>query len=299
MIMKKTNVKQISRKSAATCGESAATRGDSSANRSLFVPYLQESREKMKYKFAKGDTQKWIPVACCLLVRPEFAALSPQTRYVFMAILLLCGTLGTDEISANTKYLSHALAADERLIAKSLEELIFSNLLTEQNRLEKKKTEKNTTEQTRGETPDAQSVVVCDFSKSSKTENEDRTENREVFNKSDSAAKGSGRLSRFTLEDCLKYAKQSDGVKNPNALANSLYQTGNADAFIMAMLYPADALAAERESFGMPTDFKDEPCSVCFGAKMSDVDGKGYRKCERCKNEQGKSTGFEPKGESK
>lgn len=293
--MKKTNVKQISR-------ESAATRGESDANRILYVPYLRESLDKMKYKFAKGDTQKWIPVACSLLVRPEFAEQSPQTRYVFMAILLLCGTLGTDEISANTKYLSYALAADERMIAKSLEELLVSNLLTEQNKKEQKRTEQNTTEQTRAETPDAKNVVVCDFSKSFKTGGENQNQEKPSAAQSNSAADGSVHLSQFTLKECLSYVQlcvaKGDAIKNPHGLATSLFQTGKSDAFIRAAMFPEDQKQSDLENYGAPVQFSAEPCSVCFGARMSDVDGKGYRKCQHCKDERGKSTGLEPKGNS-
>ena len=113
--MKTTNVKQISRKSAA----------NPPPIRILFVPYLQQSRDQVKYKFTKNESQKWIPLTCSLLFRPEFVALSPHSRYIYVGILLLCGTLGTDEISANTRYLSNALSADERTIKKAVEELLF------------------------------------------------------------------------------------------------------------------------------------------------------------------------------
>ncbi len=64
------------------------------------------------------------------------------------------------------------------------------------------------------------------------------------------------------------------------------------------MLYPAKQEAIDREQFGESIKFLDEPCRVCFGAKMADADGKGFRACVHCKNERGKSTGFEREGES-
>jgi hypothetical protein len=264
--------------------------------RYTFAPLLQKFRQNLSKNVADSP-QTWLPIETSLLIRYEFAALSPQTRYVFLAILLYCGARGTDEVPMDVRFLANALAVDERLLKKSLDELEFSKLLLER---EKERREKKHTEQTDGENENGV-VVGGNFNSFSepKAEAENQTENKAVFNKSDSAVSNKpSHLSRFTMEECLKYAKQSDGVKNPNALANNLYQTGNADAFIMAMLYPVDALAAERETFGDPTKFTDEPCSICFGAKMSDVDGKGYRKCVHCKDERGKSTGFEPKGES-
>jgi len=65
------------------------------------------------------------------------------------------------------------------------------------------------------------------------------------------------------------------------------------------VLYPEKAIEAERETFGEPIIFSDDPCVACFGAKMADADGKGFRACEHCKNERGKSTGLEPEGEKK
>ena len=295
--MKKTNVTQIRNKSATSmqhlCGTDAASMPQI---RYLYAPLLQKFRGNLNKNVAEMP-QTWLPVEVSLLLRYEFCTLSTHTRYIFVAILLYCAARGTDEIPVDTAFLANALVVDARTVQKSILELENSNLLLERK---KEKREKKHTEQT--DEGGENGVVVCaDFNSFSepKAEAVNQNENKAVFNKSDSAANGKpSHLSRFSMEECLKYAKQSDGVKNPNALANNLYQTGNADAFIMAMLYPADLLAAERETFGDPTNFTNEPCAVCFGAKMSDVDGKGYRKCQHCKDERGKSTGFEPKGET-
>ena len=96
----------------------------------------------------------------------------------------------------------------------------------------------------------------------------------------------------------MKYVElcKSDGetVKSPKALANHLFKTGEADSFIMATLYPAKQKEVDLQTFGEPRPFSAKPCSICYGAKMADVDDKGFRACQHCKNEKGKSTGFEP-----
>jgi hypothetical protein len=66
----------------------------------------------------------------------------------------------------------------------------------------------------------------------------------------------------------------------------------------MATLYPQRQEEIAAQTFGSPAIFTDAPCSVCFGAKMSDADGKGFRACEHCRNERGKPTGLEPAEEN-
>ncbi len=269
--------------------------------RYLYAPLLQQFRGNLTKNVANSP-QTWIPIECSLLVRYEFSTLSTHTRYIYVAILLYCGMRGTDEIPTDTAFLANALAVDARTIPKSLEELEKTKLLLERK---KERREKEHPTQTDGDDRNGAENgvgVVCDFKSFSGTKPEAASENEsesESENISDQKALESrSHRSRFTLEDCLKYAKQSDHVKNPNALANNLYQTGNGDAFIMAMLYPNEAKAEEAKIYGQPIGFTNEPCSICFGAKMSDVDNKGYRKCVHCKDERGKSTGFEPKGDN-
>ena len=84
---------------------------------------------------------------------------------------------------------------------------------------------------------------------------------------------------------------------NRGDLANHLYKTGDADAFILATLYPERKEEAEREMYGEPRKFTDEPCVVCFGSKMEVVEGRGARPCPNCKNEKGHSTGKQPEGD--
>ena len=54
------------------------------------------------------------------------------------------------------------------------------------------------------------------------------------------SADHNGHKSQFTLEECFKYASSQPGVHNPQALALTIHRTGEADAFIMAALYPPD-----------------------------------------------------------
>lgn len=107
-----------------------------------------------------------------------------------------------------------------------------------------------------------------------------------------------GNLSAFTLEECLRYVERCriDGqeIKNPRGLAATIFQTGASDAFVRATLYPQKQAEIDGQAFGAPVPFTDEPCRVCFGARMADRDGKGFRKCGHCRNERGKATGFEP-----
>lgn len=109
-------------------------------------------------------------------------------------------------------------------------------------------------------------------------------------------------LSEFSLADCLRYVRiceqRGEAIRNPQGLATNICQTGKADAFIRAALYPEREAAAEKELYGEPRRFSAEPCAACFGSKMEIVKGRGARICGRCRNERGKATGFEPADEA-
>lgn len=246
------------------------------------VPLLRKFRGYLKKEVANLP-QTWLPIECSLLIRYEFATLSPQTRYIFVAILLYCGMRGIDEIPVDIGFLANALAVDARMLPKSLEELEISGLLLERKK-EREEKEKDTDRQKEG--AEARVSVDSENLFQNEEENEEKTADK---------IEPLPRSSQFPLEDVLRYVMKevADGkrIENPNALASQLHKTGQADAFIKASLYP-DQLALEQ--FGEPRRFTGEPCSVCFGAKMSDADGRGYRACVHCKNERGKSTGFEP-----
>ena len=187
--------------------------------------------------------------------------------------------------------MASVLVADERTIQKSFDELLFKNLLVEKKeRIERKE---QTDRQENGVSVDSENLF--------KTEDENQSSLLKIV-PAVASSTGNGKHSQFTIEECLKYVEvcQSKGetVQSPKALANHLHKTGEADAFIMATLYPAKQEEIDREQFGEPVQFSDQPCRFCFGAKMADVGGKGFRACEHCRNERGKSTGLEPKGES-
>ncbi len=183
------------------------------------------------------------------------------------------------------------------------------NVETEQNRTEENKKEHNTTQQTRAPSDDADGnrngVLLCgDFNSFRNEAGETKAE--EVFNKLVPALTATVQKNRssFSIAEILKYVESeiSNGqnVKNPRGLANSLLKSGSADAFVMQTLYPERQTDVDRKIFGEPFKFSDVPCVVCFGAKLSDTDGKGHRACRHCANERGKSTGLEPeiKGEN-
>jgi len=178
------------------------------------------------------------------------------------------------------------------MLKKSLDELEFCGLLAERKKDLKKDIEKEQTD--RQKESDGACVSVDDLNS---FQNENQSENQDsLLNGNRSASSnGNSKHSQYSIEECLKYVEacqaKGEQVQSPKALASKLHKTGEADSFIKATLYPEQF---ERERFGKPIQFTDEPCSVCFGAKMADADGKGFRACEHCKNERGKSIGFEP-----
>ncbi len=103
--------------------------------RYAFAPILQQFREHTR----KNEARLWIPIETSLLTRYEFAALSTQTRYAFVAILLYCGANGIDEIPLDSKFMSKVLIIDERTLRKSFDELLFAKLLQERKEREIRK----------------------------------------------------------------------------------------------------------------------------------------------------------------
>lgn len=240
----------------------------------LFVPLFNQFRRNVRRDFVKNESATWIPVECSLLVCYEFAACSLQTRYIFVAILLLCGMRGSDKIPADPKFLAKALAADVRTVKKSIRELVAANLLTEREKDKKK-------EETRTQRERETDAVRVD---------------------SENCVKTNGHLSEFSLEECLKYVEtchaRGENITNPKGLATTLFESGRADALILATLYPEKNREKEVEIYGEPRKFTDNPCAVCFGSKMEVVEGKGARPCPNCKNERGQNTGKQPEGEN-
>lgn len=258
--------------------------------RYAFAPILRQFRAHTR----KNEARLWIPIETNLISRYEFATLSPQCRYVFVAILLYCAGNGIDEIPLDAKFMSSVLSVDFRTIENSFVELLFQNLLQERKEREEKKEPTDRTDA-------AGAGAVCVVSENlfqDEAEAESRSKSNLVKGDFAGTLHGIPKHSQFSLEECLKYVGICEGkgekIQSPNALANHLFKSASADALIMATLYPERLAEAEAQSFGEPVKFSGEKCSVCFGVKLADPDGKGFRKCEHCKNERGKATGFEP-----
>ncbi len=100
--------------------------------------------------------------------------------------------------------------------------------------------------------------------------------------------------SEFSMQDCLRYVETQSGVKNKHGLATHLHKTGDSDYLILAKLYPERLQVEDEKRFGPKREFTNEPCTVCFGGGMANIDGKGTRKCEHCRDEKGKSRKKEP-----
>lgn len=105
---------------------------DAAQTRCFFVPLFLEFHKNLK----TNESISWIRVPTSLLFRAEFAALSLQSRCVFVSILLLCGLTASSEISTNIGYLSKVLSADKRTLAKALDELQKNSMLIEIDRKE-------------------------------------------------------------------------------------------------------------------------------------------------------------------
>lgn len=270
--------------------------GDSADLRTLYAPLITKFRGYLN-KSVGDAPQLWLPVETSLLFRYEFSRLNPQYRYFFLAILLYCGMRGIDEVPADAQFLANLFNTDLRVAHNALKELKFCGLLLE--RKKEREIRKDTDRQTEG----ASARVSVRSKKLSETEGENRDENRsDLLNGNPSASPSAPEkaLSQFSIDECLRYVercqKDGDPIRNAKALAFNLFKTGEADSFILAALYPEKQKLLDIETFGAPRRFSVEPCTVCFGAKMADVDGKGFRACERCRDERGKSTGREPEG---
>lgn len=265
--------------------------------RRAFVPIVREFRGHTR----KNEARLWIPIETNLIFRYEFAACSLQTRYIFVAIVLYCGGNRIEEIPLDAKFMASVLVADERTVEKSFGELLSKNLLQERKEREEKKKEAHTDRQEEI-APDARACVEPVNLFQDASGNENKGESGQLKIAVAAGANEGSKHSRFTPEECRRYAEacQSRGerIVSPNALAMHLYKTGEADAFILSTLYPERLAEIDAARLGAPVDFTDAPCAVCFGAKLADAGGKGFRKCEHCRDERGKATGYEPKGKT-
>ena len=255
----------------------------------------------------KDRTPLWIKLQCSLLDDYDFAALKDETKFHAVALMLLASRLN-NKFPDDEKWLRSKINANCKINLQKLIEIGFLTIIKnpfnvrkskkindelvngfekfrnlEQNRTEENIKEHITTHETNG--------LMCEIDNSF----QDKAEAGNHLSKEISAQDRN--LSKFSIEECKRYAEEckqrGDNITNPSGLANKLFKTGTADAFIMQMLYPERAAS---ETFGAPVRFTDEPCVICLGAKMANNNGKGFSKCNACKNERNHSTGLKPEG---
>lgn len=244
----------------------------------------------------------WIKLYCSILDDYEFAQIPDETKFHAVGLMLLASRLN-NRFPEDEPWLRQKINANSEINLKLLLEIGFlvpikgsrsnekktfnackslkkqGKSVTQNKNLrsvEQNTTEENITEHNTTEHAAAVSVDSENFSQNG-------------FN---------GHKSKFSIEECFQYVgicqTKGEDIKNPKGLANHIYKTGEADAFILATLYPDKQSEVEKIRYGEPRQFSDKPCKVCFGAKMADANGKGFRKCEHCRDEKGISTGFEP-----
>ncbi len=92
----------------------------------LYIPMMEEFFRNKR----KNDALVWIPVPCSLLFREDFQLICSQSRYIFVAFMLICGIRGKNEIPFNIKYLAQISGVDRRTMSKAIDELLCAKMLT-------------------------------------------------------------------------------------------------------------------------------------------------------------------------
>lgn len=263
----------------------------------ILIPKLQNFFKNKK----KNTSLIWIPVETALIFDTNFQQLSTPTKAVFLQLFLLCGVLGNCELPFNINYLSRMLGVNRCRIRDSLSELFETGLCVVKMTPREREREKEQKEQTdRQEENAALGVVSCVDLENSKDERRKTNLELQISDSKieDQKSNFKNQTSQFSIEECLKYVEicksKGDEIKNAKALAMNLFKTGEADAFILATLYPIKQKEIDRETYGEPRQFTEEPCKVCYGARLANPDGRGFRKCSHCFDEKGKPTGLEP-----
>lgn len=264
----------------------------------------------------------WIKLYCSILEDYDFARLPDETKFHAVGLMLLASR-SNNKFPEDEVWLRAKINAEKEINLERLLEIRFLEVVSDKKGEErnenfngKRTTNARKSKKTKDEFASAtfQNEKSCDSAEHSRTEEnkthteqtraalspDDVKDEKAVRVNLENSAKTNGHLSQFSLDECLKYVRicesKGEPIKNPKGLANHLYKTGDADAFILATLYPDKCEEAEREIYGEPRKFSDEPCAVCFGSKMEVVSGKGARNCPNCKNERGHSTGKQPVG---
>jgi hypothetical protein len=92
---------------------------------------------------------------------------------------------------------------------------------------------------------------------------------------------GVGVGSRFTIEECRKYAKHlqatGQGINNPGGYATTIHRTGEADVMIANCLQP--------EVADPPANLDTSLCPDCHGTGMYYPEGVGKGGVKKCKHE--------------
>jgi hypothetical protein len=88
--------------------------------------------------------------------------------------------------------------------------------------------------------------------------------------------------SKFTIEECRKYAKHlqstGQGINNPGGYATTIHRTGEADVLIESFLHPE---AADQSS-----NLDTSQCPDCHGTGMYYPEGFGKGGVKKCQHEQ-------------
>ncbi len=265
----------------------------------------------------------WIKLYCSILEDYDFARLPDETKFHAVGLMLLASR-SNNKFPEDEEWLRAKINANSKINLQTLLEIQFLEVLsdkkgakTDENFDGKRTTNAGKSKKTKDKFASTtfQEAKSCASAEHSRTEenkthteqtrDDDSTppeEENAVRVNFENQAKTNGHRSQFSLDECLRYVSicesKGEPIKNAKGLANHLYKTGDSDAFILATLYPEKREEAEREIYGEPRKFLDEPCAVCFGSKMEVVEGKGARLCLNCKNEKGHSTGKQPEGEN-
>jgi hypothetical protein len=88
--------------------------------------------------------------------------------------------------------------------------------------------------------------------------------------------------SKFTIEECRKYAKHlhstGQGINNPGGYATTIHRTGEADVLIESFLHP--------EAAAQSSNLDTSQCPDCHGTGMYYPEGFGKGGVKKCQHEQ-------------
>lgn len=261
----------------------------------------------------------WIKLYCSILDDYDFAQLPDETKFHAVGLMLLASRLN-NKFPADEVWLRAKINAEKEINLNLLLEIRFLEVASLEKGVKNDENfdgERTANARKSMETKDGfDSATFQDEKNCAIPEQNREEENRKEHNttqrdaleeetavcvNSENPSQNNGHLSRFSLDECFKYVEicksKGENITNPKGLATSLYESGKADAFILATLYLEENEKREIEIYGEPRQFSNEPCAVCFGSKMEVVKDKGARPCPNCKNEKGYSTGKQPEGE--